>query len=107
LWDEGTAVEKTEQATFDGLVQLTRTDPKGQVTTYQYDALHRLENILYTGATADDRHYEYDLVGNLLGVSYPNETAPRQILRGSTQAFDKLNRLTSETSAGATHTHTY
>jgi RHS repeat-associated protein len=107
LWDEGTAVQRTEQTTFDGLVQLTRTDPKNQITTYEYDALHRLENILYTGAATDNRHFDYDLVGNLLEVSYPNESALRKILRGSTQVFDKLNRLTSETSAGATHTHSY
>jgi RHS repeat-associated protein len=107
LWDEGTAVQRTEQATFDGLVKLTRTDPKSQVTSYQYDALHRLENILYTGAATDNRHFDYDLVGNLTGVTYPNETSPRQILRGASQQFDKLNRLVSETSAGAAHAHTY
>jgi YD repeat-containing protein len=107
LWDENTAVQKTEQATFDGLVQLTRTDPKNQITTYQYDALHRLENILYTGLAADNRHHDYDLAGNLLEVSYPNETAARKILRGSIQEFDHLNRLVSETSAGAEHVHTY
>lgn len=107
LWDEGSAVQRTEQATYDGLVQLTRIDPKNQVTTYQYDALNRLENILYTGATEDNRHYEHDLVGNLLAVTYSNETAARQILRGSSQVFDKLNRLKEETSAGAAHVHTY
>ncbi|MFZ9936932.1 MAG: hypothetical protein ACO3JG_07700, partial [Luteolibacter sp.] len=107
LWDEGSAVQRTEQASYDGLVQLTRTDPKNQLTTYQYDALNRLENTLYTGAATDNRHYEYDLVGNLLAVTYPNETAARQILRGANQVFDKLNRLKEETSAGATHVHTY
>ena len=107
IWDEGSAVEKTKSTTFDGIVQLTRTDPKGQLTTYQYDALHRLEDIIYTGAATDNRHFDYDLVGNLLEVSYPNETAPRKVLRGSTQVFDDLNRLNSETSAGATHTHSY
>ena len=107
LWDEGSAVQRTEQATFDGLVQLTRTDPKGQLTSYQYDRLHRLADTLYTGLAADNHHNDYDLVGNLLEVSYPNETAPRKILRRATQVFDKLNRLTSETSAGAQHVHTY
>ncbi len=107
LWDEGSPVERTEQATFDGLVQLTRTDPKNQVTNYQYDALHRLENVLYTGAATDNRHMDYDLVGNLLEVTYPNETPARQTLREATQVFDKLNRLTQETSAGVTHSCTY
>lgn len=107
LWDEGSAVQRVEQATFDGIVQLTRTDPKNQVTTYQHDALHRVENVLYTGASTDNRHYDFDLVGNLLEVSYPNETVARKILRGSIQEFDKLNRLIEETSAGATHVHTY
>ena len=107
IWDEGSGVERTESTTFDGIVLLTRTDAKGQLTTYQYDSLHRLEDILYTGAATDDRHFDYDLVGNLLEVSYPNESAPRKILRGSTQVFDDLNRLSSETSSGATHTHSY
>jgi YD repeat-containing protein len=111
LWDEGSAVQRTEQASYDGVVQLTRVRnpglPEEQTTTYQYDALNRLENILYTGAATDNRHYEHDLVGNLLQVSYPNETAARKILRGSSQVFDKLNRLKEETSAGAAHVHTY
>ena len=107
LWDEGSAVQRTEQASYDGLVQLTRTDPKNQVASYQYDALHRLENVIYQTATTDNRHLTYDLVGNLRAVTYPNETAARKILRGSEQTFDKLNRLSSETSAGATHQYTY
>ncbi|MEI6656574.1 MAG: hypothetical protein WCP45_17560, partial [Verrucomicrobiota bacterium] len=57
LWDEGSGVQHVEQSAYDGLVQLTRTDPKNQLTTYQYDALHRLEDVIYTGATADNRHY--------------------------------------------------
>ncbi|WP_367871237.1 RHS repeat-associated core domain-containing protein [Luteolibacter sp. Populi] len=108
LWDEGIiGIEKVEQSTFNGVLKLTRTDSKNQVTTYQYDALNRLENVLYTGAAADNRHNDYDLAGNLLGVTYPNETVPRQALRASGQIFDKLNRLISETSSGATHTHSY
>ena len=107
IWDEGSGVQRVEQFTYDGLVLLTRTDPRNQVTTYEYDALHRLENILYTGASADNRHQTYDLVGDLLTVSYPNETPALQILRGTSQVFDKLKRLKEETSAGATHVHTY
>jgi len=107
LWDEGATVQRIEQASFDGVVQLTRTDAKSQVTTYQYDALHRLQNVLYTGASADNRLLDYDLVGNLRNVTYPNETTARQTLRRSAQEFDKLNRLTQETSANATHVHTY
>jgi RHS repeat-associated protein len=107
LWDEGSTVPRTELATYDGLVQVTRTDPKGQLTTFEYDGLHRLENVLYNGVVADNRHNVYDLVGNLLEVSYPNETVTRKRLRGSIQTYDKLNRIIGETSAGATHSHTY
>jgi RHS repeat-associated protein len=107
LWDEGSAVQRTEQATFDGVVQLTRTNAKSQLVTFQYDALNRLKDVLHTGVSADNRHLDYDLAGNLLGVSYPNETTARQTLRGTAQVFDKANRLTEETSAGATHVHTY
>jgi len=106
IWDEGSTpnVERIEQTTFDGVVQLIRTDPIGRVTTYEYDGLNRLENILYTGAATDNRHYDYDLVGNLLAVTYPNDVGS---VRESDQVFDKLNRLIEETSAGATHVHTY
>jgi RHS repeat-associated protein len=107
FWDEDGAVEREEQATFDGVVQLTRRNAKEQFVTFEYDALNRLEDVLYTGSSSDNRHLTYDLVGNLLGVSYPNETTERQTLRGSGQTFDKLNRLTEETSAGATHVHTH
>ncbi len=106
IWDEGSTpnVERVEQVTFDGVVQLTRTDSLSRVTTYQYDGLNRLENVLYTGAATDNRHYDYDLVGNLLAVTYPNDAGS---VRESGQLFDKLNRLIEETSAGATHVHTY
>jgi YD repeat-containing protein len=108
LWDEASAVQRTEQASYDGVVQLTRVRnpglPEEQTTTYQYDALNRLENILYTGAGIDIRHYEHDLVGNLLAVTYPNDVGS---VRESGHLFDKLNRLIEETSAGATHVHTY
>jgi RHS repeat-associated protein len=107
LWDEGSTVPRTELATHDGLVQLTRTDPKGQLTTFEYDGLHRLANVLYNGVVVDNRHNVYDLVGNLLEVTYPNETVTRKRLRGSVQTYDKLNRIIGETSAGATHSHTY
>ncbi|MFT4176593.1 MAG: RHS repeat-associated core domain-containing protein, partial [Luteolibacter sp.] len=107
LWDAGSTSSRIEQATYDGVVQLTRTDPKGQLTTYQYDALNRPAAVLYTDRTADNRQLAYDKVGNLLSVTYPNETIPRKVLRGATQVYDKLNRLIAETSAGSTHVHTY
>lgn len=106
IWDEGSAVQRVEQSAYDGLVQLTRTDPKNQVTSYEYDALNRLEKVIYGEVHPDNRHYENDPVGNLLAVSYPNETAGRKTLRGVSQVFDKLNRLKEETSAGATHLYT-
>ena len=112
IWDPNTPVERIETATFDGVVQLTRLDPNGQETEYQYDALNRLSKLIYELDTLGDTHidnrqYAYDLVNNLLGVSYPNETIQRQVLRGCTQVYDHLDRVISETSAGATHTHSY
>ncbi|MES2982409.1 MAG: RHS repeat-associated core domain-containing protein [Verrucomicrobiota bacterium] len=107
LWDEGSAVQRTETSTYDGLVQITRTNPNGQLTTYLYDDLHRVAEVQYSASKADKRVMTYDLVGNMLAVSYPNETDDRKIIRGVAQGFDKLNRITSETSAGSTHAHTY
>lgn len=107
IWDEGSAVERVEQFTFDGLVQTGRTDAMNRVTTYQYDDRNRLTDILYTGASVDNRHYTYDLVGNQLSVTYPNETASMQTIRGGSMTYDHLNRVLTETSAGVTHNYTF
>lgn len=110
LWDEGSAVQRTEQATYDSLVLLNRIDPKLQKTGFVYDARYRLEDVVYNpdagSSHPDNRHLTYDAVGNLLTVTYPNETVSRQTLRRVEQVFDKLSRLTEETSSGATHSHT-
>ena len=107
IWDLGTAVERTDTSEFDGLLQVSRTDPKAQVTTFNYDDLHRLEEALYPSRTQDNRLYTYDLVGNLKTVTYPNESSANQLTRQVSQTYDKLNRTTSETSAGRTHIYTY
>lgn len=107
IWDEGSAVWRAEKATYDGAVLLTRLDPKNQLTTYQYDALNRVEDIVFTNAAAENRHHTYDLAGNLLTVTYPDENETRKVLLGTKQVFDKLNRLKEETSAGAPHSYTY
>ncbi|WP_018970347.1 Calx-beta domain-containing protein [Rubritalea marina] len=107
IWDIGTAVQKKETSIYNGILLTQTIDPKQQAISYQYDDLHRLENVVHTGRSADDRHMDYDLVGNLEEVSCPNETAENQTIRGVIQDYDELNRLTTETSNGVTHSTTY
>lgn len=107
IWDPGTAVERTELSTYDALLQAGRTDPKGQVVAFIYDDLHRLTTANYAGRPQDSRSMTYDDVGNMLTVSYASESMANQVIRGCTQVYDNLNRVTSETSNGVTHGTTY
>ena len=109
LWDEGSgSMQRAEQTSYDGLVQITRTDPKEQVTTYQYDARHRLENVIYAPDASGGSHHldnqkrAYDSAGKLISVKYPNEPAS---LREIIYTYDALDRINTETSAGVTHSY--
>ena len=67
---------------------MTFTDRKGQVTTFQYDALNRRTQATYADATTT---FTYDTVGRLTKAS---DTAPGA---GTTDfAYDTLNRLVQE-----------
>ena len=107
LWDEGSAELRTEISVYDALLLTQTTDPNSKITNFSYDNLHRFENVAYPGRTQDDRIMVYDLVGNLLSVTYPNESAANQSIRGCSQTYDKLNRVVTETSNGVTHNSTY
>lgn len=107
FWDPDLDLQRTEQFHFDGIVQTHRIDPKNQRTDYVWDKLGRNTEISYTGLAADKRVNTFDLAGNLLLVSYPNETTARKTTRGVTQTFDALNRVLTETSNGRTHTATF
>jgi len=77
------------QFEYDALDNLTKvTDPKGLDTTYAYDGLSDLKDLVSpdTGAT----HYEYDKAGNRLSqMDAKGVTA--------TYSYDALNRLTGIT----------
>jgi RHS repeat-associated protein len=102
IWDAGAPLERTEQFEFDGVVQAARVDAKGQRTEYGYDGLHRNITVTYPSRTADNRAHDFDLAGNLLSVTYPNETQ-----RAASQTYDALNRVRTEVSNAQTHAYTY
>lgn len=108
LWDPGTVNERAEISAYDGLVQVRRTDGMGRITAYGYDALHRLKEVIYnpgSGGTSthlDNQLRSYDETDSLLSVTYPNDPGS---LRETASTYDKLKRLTSETSAGVKHTY--
>ncbi len=102
IWDPGTAVERIELSEYNALLQTARVDPKGQRTELGYDARQRNTTVSYISRPQDNRLNSYDLAGKLLSVSYPNDPSS---LREVTQTYDMLDRLTSETSVGITHTY--
>ncbi|MCW1914693.1 hypothetical protein OJ996_13985, partial [Luteolibacter sp. GHJ8] len=107
LWDPGKMLERVESSEYNSFVQTARVDGKGHRTEYGYDELHRLEDVIYRSDTMgtthpDNRHLDYDKAGKVLAVTYPNDPGS---IRAVYSVYDKLDRLTSETSAGITHTH--
>ncbi len=87
----------------DGSVQRV-TDPKGQVTTYEYDGLGRLRKINYgvvNGVAAFSVSYTLDANGNLTAMSDKSGA--------SSWTYDENNQLTSEsrTQNGVTRTARY
>lgn len=82
---------------YDALSRLTsRTDGKGQTTTYAYDTRDRLTSVTYLGGATIT--YGYDDAGNR--TSRVDNTGT------TTYGFDALNRLTSEGLPGG-RTNTY
>jgi RHS repeat-associated protein len=103
IWDPGKTLQRTETFEFNALVQTSRVDGKSHRTNYDFDDLYRLENVIYPGTSnPDNRHFTYDKAGKVLTVTYPNDPGS---IRNVTSIYDKLDRLTSETSAGVTHTY--
>lgn len=107
IWDPGKTAEKSETFEFNAIVQTSRVDGKAHRTNYSYDSLHRITNIIYRPNTSgtshvDNRLTSYDKASRVLSVTYPNDAGS---VREVTTAYDKLDRVTSETSAGVTHTY--
>jgi len=106
IWDPGTAAQRVETSEYNAVHQTKAVDAMGRTTTYGYDADHRLTSITYgggaAGAASQNRIYTYDAADRILSVSHPNAG---DTLRDTAFTYDLLDRLTSETSAGVTHTY--
>ncbi len=114
--DEGTAIVYLYSYDSQTGTLLTSTDPEGNVTTYAYDANHRLASI--KDALLHETKIEYDANGNPSAITDPlgnsiamaSDTAGRITettdARGySTQAsYNSLNQLTQITDANAGQT---
>lgn len=105
IWDSNDAArKKTERAAYDALVQTTKTDPRGNVITYQYS-----DRLFVTGSTCSDPAFAgdaesrtYDSGGRLLTV-----TATGSTVRSVSYTYDALDQVKLETSAGSTHQYEY
>jgi YD repeat-containing protein len=84
---------------------LTRTDAKGQVATYSYDALNRLTGITYTGAPTLTVTYQYDQGTNGIG----HLTQLTDSTGVTNYGYDQHGRLVTETEQayGAAYTTAY
>ena len=96
--------------TYDALNKIASLDPRGQKTSYLYDARHRFTDLVYENdeihvdRTEDNRTYIYDLAGQLLTVTEPNKPGNKADVA---YTYDALGRQTTETSGGKQHTYTY
>lgn len=98
--------------TYDGVNKTSRTDALGQTTSYGYDARNRLQTVSYLSRSQDNRVYSYDNAGNLLGVTEAglgstSGAAWKSGLADVAYTYDALNRQSTETSGGFTHTYKY
>ncbi|MDR6624334.1 RHS repeat-associated core domain-containing protein [Caulobacter segnis] len=98
--------------TANGKVE-TEKDGEGNVTTYAYDGLDRLQRVTYPSPSkgsggsngADYEEYAYDSAGNVTSRALRGGTA-------ITSSYDNLGRLRTQTTpsadvAGASYTYTY
>ncbi|MFO0871611.1 MAG: pre-peptidase C-terminal domain-containing protein [Pirellulales bacterium] len=86
----GGSDDAVTQFTYNARGQvLTRTDPLGHVTENRYDALGRLERVIYDVGGADEAHvdYAYDAAGNV--VQRTDETGAVTVFE-----YDAHNRVT-------------
>ena len=78
--------------TYDAVSNLaTRTDARGVVTTYGYDALNRNTSITYTDSTPSITR-RYDSATNGIGLLWQSETSGSVGTRVTIDAYDALGR---------------
>jgi RHS repeat-associated protein len=71
-------------------------------TDYTYDAIGRVvtANRIVSGTTYP-MSYSYDLMGNLLSVSYPSSSGTRRLVQYGYSSAGELNKVTDATNPGA------
>lgn len=94
---------RAERQYYDGVVQTRRVDAAGRETKFFYDGVHRLQNTVFTGASAEDSDHAYDRNGNLVSVSYPNQDGLTDVF----YSYDDRNRIKRERSAHVWHEYRY
>ncbi|PTY01630.1 hypothetical protein DB346_12900 [Verrucomicrobia bacterium LW23] len=98
-------LSQTVTYTYNAVNKTRRTDALGNITDYTFDARNRSLAVIYNSADAINsiRHFTYDGAGNILTVTEPAKGAAATV----TYTYDALNRASTETSGGATHTYVY
>ncbi|MBC2592658.1 hypothetical protein H5P28_00130 [Ruficoccus amylovorans] len=92
----------TTTLVYDAMMQTARIDANGHRTDYTYDLRNRLKDVLYAGASEENRSYTYNGVGNIRAVT-ENKASDTDV----EYQYDALNRVVLETSAGVTHRYRY
>ncbi|CAA6801210.1 MAG: odd Oz/ten-m homolog 4 [uncultured Sulfurovum sp.] len=72
------------------------TDPRGQVTTYLYDIMDRVQSVTYPNNTTE--HYEYDNNGNMTKRIVPSQVAHDFSYTGVDLKRDYTSPMQKETS---------
>ena len=107
-WDADDASRiKTEQTIYDAIVATEQRNPnEAGIVSYSniYDARFRVAQVLYPSRPVDNRTLSYDLADRKLSCIHPNAADTN---RDSSYSYDNLDRTTSESSSGVTHTYTY
>ena len=79
---------------YEGRHKISKTDPKGYVTTYEYDPFGQMiTKTEDAGGLARVTQYEYDRVGNLKKIIADDDNNPTNGVQETLYTYDKAGRV--------------